>query len=47
VSLVSTKLGAPLVYRYSQEIFKDIAETMAPFAEMSYEKISDKGMILK
>jgi predicted molibdopterin-dependent oxidoreductase YjgC len=45
--LLSAKLGLPLPYQHSQEIFKDIAKTMAPFSEMSYEKISDKGMILK
>ncbi len=47
ISLLSAKLGAPLAYQHSQEIFKDIAATLAPFSGMSYEKISDKGMILK
>ncbi len=47
VSLLSEKLGAPLTYKGSQEIFNDIAQQVAPFAEMSYEKISDQGMILK
>jgi NADH-quinone oxidoreductase subunit G len=47
ISLLSNQLGAPLTYKHSQEIFKDIAAHLAPFSEMSYEKISDKGMILK
>jgi NADH-quinone oxidoreductase subunit G len=47
ISLLSAKLGAPLTYQHSTEIFKDIAASMAPFSEMTYEKISDKGMILK
>ncbi|MBF0571878.1 MAG: molybdopterin-dependent oxidoreductase [Candidatus Omnitrophica bacterium] len=47
LSLLSAKLGVPLGYQDSQEIFKDIAATLAPFSEMSYEKISDKGMLLK
>ena len=47
ISLLSAQLGAPLPYKHSPEIFNDIAATMAPFAEMTYEKISDKGMILK
>ena len=46
-SLLSAKLGTPLAYQHSQEIFKDIAATFAPFSEMTYEKISDKGMVLK
>ncbi len=47
LSLISEKLGAPLDLKGPQAIFKDIAATMAPFSEMSYEKISDQGMILK
>jgi NADH-quinone oxidoreductase subunit G len=47
VSSLSAKLGAPLAYQHSEEIFKDIAATMAPFSEMTYEKILDKGMLLK
>jgi NADH-quinone oxidoreductase subunit G len=47
ISLLSTKLVTPLPYQNSQAIFKDIAATIAPFSEMTYEKISDKGMILK
>ena len=47
ISLLSAKLGTPLVYQHSQDIFKDIAATIAPFSEMTYEKIADKGMLLK
>jgi len=47
LSLLSAKLGAPLAYQHSQEIFKDIASSFPAFSEMTYEKISDKGMILK
>jgi NADH-quinone oxidoreductase subunit G len=47
ISLLAVKLGAPLSYRNSQEIFKDIAATLAPFSEMTYEKLGDKGMLLK
>ena len=44
---LSEKSGEPLSYQNSQDIFKDIAATIAAFSEMTYEKISDKGMILK
>jgi len=47
ISLISTKLGAPFAYKNSQEIFKDIAVAIPAFSEMTYEKISDQGMILK
>jgi NADH-quinone oxidoreductase subunit G len=47
IALLSAKLGTPLKYQQSPEIFKDIVSTFAPFSEMSYEKIADKGMILK
>jgi len=47
ISLLSAKLGSPMTYQNSQAIFKDIAATMAPFTEMSYEKLGDKGMLLK
>jgi NADH-quinone oxidoreductase subunit G len=47
IALLSSRLGAPLTYQHSSEIFKDIAASVAPFAEMTYEKLSDKGMILK
>jgi NADH-quinone oxidoreductase subunit G len=47
MSLISAKLGIPFKYQHSPEIFKDIAATIAPFSEMTYEKLSDKGMVLK
>jgi len=47
LSLLSAKLGTPLTYQHSPEIFKDIAATFPAFSEMTYDKISDKGMILK
>jgi len=47
ISLLSAKLGTALAYQNSQAIFKDIAATLAPFSGMTYEKLADKGMILK
>jgi predicted molibdopterin-dependent oxidoreductase YjgC len=47
LSMLSEKLGTPLNYKDSQAIFKDIAATIAPFSEMTYEKLSDQGMLLK
>jgi NADH-quinone oxidoreductase subunit G len=47
LSLISAQLGEPLSYQRSAEIFKDIAATLSPFSEMTYDKISDKGMVLK
>ena len=47
LSMLSAKLGTPLTYHNSQEVFKDLASSIAPFSEMTYENISDKGMILK
>ena len=47
ISLLSAKLGTLLAYQHAQDIFKDIAATIAPFSEMTYEKIADKGMLLK
>jgi NADH-quinone oxidoreductase subunit G len=47
LSLISAQLGRPLAYQHSQDVFKDIASTLAPFSGMTYEKISDSGMILK
>ena len=47
LSMLSAKLGTAMMYHSSQEIFKDIATSIAPFAEMTYDKISDKGMVLK
>jgi predicted molibdopterin-dependent oxidoreductase YjgC len=47
MAMLSAQLGAPMLYKYAQDIFKDIAATVPSFAEMTYEKISDKGMVLK
>ncbi len=47
LSLLSAKLGAPFVYQAPQDIFKDITAEIPAFSEMSYEKISDRGMLLK
>ena len=47
LALLSATLGTPFTYKAPQDIFKDIAATVAAFAEMSYEKIADQGMILK
>jgi NADH-quinone oxidoreductase subunit G len=47
ISMLSSKLGTPMAYLHSQEIFNDLAATLSPFSEMTYEKIGDKGMILK
>jgi len=47
LALLSEALGKPLMYRKSQDVFKDIAASVAPFADMSYEKIADQGMVLK
>ena len=46
LSLLSAKIGAPISYPNSEEIFDDIASSLALFAEMSYEKIGDQGMML-
>ncbi len=47
LSSVAGKLGIQLNYQGSEEIFKEIAQTIGSFSEMTYEKISDQGMILK
>ncbi len=47
LSLISEKLGTPIKYKKSQDIFKDIAKTIDAFSEMSYEKIADQGMTAK
>jgi NADH-quinone oxidoreductase subunit G len=47
VSFIAGQLGAPLSYKGPQDVFNDIAKTVAGFAGMSYEKIGDQGMILK
>ncbi len=47
VSLLAEKLGTPFSYRTAEDIFKDMSKTLEPFAELSYEKIGDQGMVLK
>lgn len=47
VALLSEVLGAPMTYKRSEDVFKDIAKTVAPFADMNYADIGDQGMILK
>jgi Uncharacterized anaerobic dehydrogenase len=47
LSLLSDKIGTPIAYKGAQDIFKDIVQHIGAFADMSYEKISDQGMILK
>ncbi len=47
LSILSEKLGTPLKYKKSQDVFRDIAQTVSPFSEMSYEKVGDQGMVLK
>jgi len=47
MAMLSAKLGAAMPYKHAQDIFKDIAATVPSFAEMTYDKISDKGMVLK
>ena len=47
LSMLSEELGTPLNYKDSQSIFKDMAATIPQFSEMSYDKLSDQGMVLK
>ncbi len=47
LSLLSEQLGNKISYKKSEEVFKDIATSIGGFAEMSYAKIGDGGMILK
>ncbi len=47
LNLLAARLGAPTAYANAQDIFKDIAAELPAFSEMTYEKISDKGMLLK
>ena len=47
LSLLGDALGTPLAYQEPQEIFKEIARTVSPFSEVTYEKIGDQGMVLK
>jgi NADH-quinone oxidoreductase subunit G len=47
VSFLAEKLGAPLAYKRSADVFKDIAGNVGSFAGMTYETIGDQGMVLK
>lgn len=47
LTLISEKCGTPFTYRKSEDVFKDVVASVAPFAEMSYEKIADQGMVFK
>ncbi len=47
VRLLSEKLGTAFHHKKSQDIFEDIAASVAPFSGMSYEAIGDQGMVLK
>jgi NADH-quinone oxidoreductase subunit G len=47
LSLLADKLASPLGYKKSEDIFKDIARSVGSFSEMSYDKISDQGMVFK
>jgi NADH-quinone oxidoreductase subunit G len=46
LAMLAANLGAPLSYKNSQEVFADMAASLAPFSGMSYEKISHQGMVL-
>ncbi|MCC6759054.1 MAG: molybdopterin-dependent oxidoreductase [Candidatus Omnitrophica bacterium] len=47
LSLLSEKIGPAFPYRKSQDVFKAVTEAVAPFAEMTYEKIADQGLVLR
>ena len=47
LSLLAEKLDIPMSYKGSQDIFKDLAETIGAFAEMTYESIGEQGMTFK
>jgi len=47
MTLLGAQLGATMTYLKSEEVFKDLAKTVAPFSELSYETIGDQGMVLK
>ncbi len=47
MKLIAQGLGQGLTYKNSKEIFNDIAASVASFADMTYDKISDQGMLLK
>ena len=47
LSLLSDKLGSVISYKNSSDVFKNIAQSVGEFSEMTYEKIAAQGMILK
>jgi predicted molibdopterin-dependent oxidoreductase YjgC len=47
LAALGNRLGISLPYKKSQDIFEDIAGSNDRFAQMSYEKIADQGMVLK
>src|SRR6185295_4660958 len=47
LSLLANSLGLKLNYKKSEEIFKELAQKVNAFSEMTYEKIADQGSVLK
>jgi NADH-quinone oxidoreductase subunit G len=47
LTLLSEQLGLVSKYKKSEDIFKDLAAAVPAFSEMSYDKISDQGMVFK
>ena len=45
--LIARVLGADLPYKFSKDIFNDIALNVEPFSEMNYEHIAEQGQLLK
>ena len=43
--LLAEKLGSPFNYKNSEEIFKELAQSVSSFFEMTYEKIGNQGMV--
>lgn len=47
LSLLAAGLGLQLNYKGSEAVFKELAQKVNAFSEMTYEKIGDQGSILK
>lgn len=47
VSLLAEKLGTPLNYQSSETVFNELAKSVAPFSQMTYESLGDQGLVLK
>jgi NADH-quinone oxidoreductase subunit G len=47
VGLLSEQVGTVFKYKNSQEIFKDLAQNVSVFGDMTHEKIGEQGMLLK